>query len=127
MIEKLKIVLWVGSGGFIGSVLRYLIASISSHKLFLSVSPGTLIVNTLGSFVIGLLFGIAEQKNLPGSFHYFLAVGVCGGFTTFSAFSVETFSFIRNEMFMQAILYVVICITLSLIATLFGFYIVRFF
>lgn len=85
-------VLWVGAGGFIGAVLRYLVG------LALPVGEGafpaaTFAVNLIGSFAIGLITGAVEARpgTLPADMVLFLKTGICGGFTTFSTFSLETF------------------------------------
>lgn len=84
-------VLWVGLGGFVGAVLRYLVG------LALPVGEGafpvaTFAVNLVGSFAIGFVVGAVEAR--PGALSsemvLFLKTGVCGGFTTFSTFSLET-------------------------------------
>ena len=81
--------LFVGIGGFIGSVCRYLIGLIP-----LSQSNGfpvkTLVINVAGAFAIGLISAAAKHTGLDGRAVLFLKAGICGGFTTFSTFALET-------------------------------------
>lgn len=82
--------LCVGAGGFVGAVLRYL-AGLALPGAAFPVS--TFFVNVVGSFVIGLIVGAVDVRPewLPANAVLFLKTGVCGGFTTFSTFSLETF------------------------------------
>lgn len=94
----LRTILLVGSGGFIGSVLRYLIQYYMEKSLTSTFPWGTLIANITGSFVIGMVFALAEKGNLMSAeWRIFLAVGICGGFTTFSAFAYNNFSMINEK------------------------------
>ncbi len=82
-------VLFVGVGGFIGAVFRYIIGlSLPANSIGLPLA--TLVINVTGAFAIGLLSGIfGATENANKNLVLFLTVGVCGGFTTFSAFSLE--------------------------------------
>jgi len=94
----LRTILLVGSGGFIGSVLRYLIQYYMEKSLTSTFPWGTLIANIAGSFVIGMVFALAEKGNLMSAeWRIFLAVGICGGFTTFSAFAYNNFTMINEK------------------------------
>lgn len=88
-------VLLVGSGGFIGSILRYLLSMLVQPS---STFPyGTLIVNIIGCFIIGLLSQMAEARGLfTAESRAFIFTGFLGGFTTFSAFGNETFNLWRD-------------------------------
>ncbi|MFO7924602.1 MAG: fluoride efflux transporter CrcB [Bacteroidales bacterium] len=95
----MKIILAIGTGSFIGGVLRYLLSQLVQTK-FLSTFPfGTLTVNIIGCFLIGLVFGLTDRGNLTQEWRLFLATGVLGGFTTFSAFSIESLSLFRDGQF----------------------------
>jgi CrcB protein len=110
--------LWVGLGGFLGSVLRYL-ASGWAQTISGSVSfPfGTLTVNALGCFAIGSLSYLADARGLlsPDT-RLFLIVGVLGGFTTFSAFGNETMNLLRDGQVLHASLNIVASLLLCLAA-----------
>lgn len=103
----------VGIGGFIGAALRYGIdiMPICRNALPLKI----LFINVLGSFVLGLLYAYAEHKQLPVQFVLFLGVGVCGGFTSFSTFAVQTVKFLSTNL-LQAFFYVAASLLLSLSA-----------
>ena len=116
----MRILLLIGAGGFIGSALRYLASQFIQNK-FLSTFPfGTLGVNALGCFAIGLIFALAEKGNLSAEWRLFLATGICGGFTTFSAFSIETVSLMKDGQLAPAFIYIVASVTLGLAATFLG-------
>jgi CrcB protein len=125
--EKLKIALVVGTGGFIGSIGRYLISSTTTQSIFSAVSTGTILVNLTGCFIIGLLYGIGEWVVIPVHLRFFLAAGLCGGFTTFSAFSIETFSMIKDGLIFQASLYILSSVILGIAATFLGVISIRLF
>jgi len=90
----------VGIGGFIGSVSRYYSQQIVS-KFFPSTLPyGTLTVNIVGCFLIGVIYALSEEGNiLTPEWRLFLATGFCGGFTTFSTFSYESIKLIQDREF----------------------------
>lgn len=92
----------VGIGGFIGSVLRFLVGRYFQFNVD-SVFPwATLIVNLLGSFVIGLVYGISEKGNvLSPQWRIFLTVGLCGGFTTFSSFSNDALLLMQGKEWLR--------------------------
>ena len=90
----LKTLLFIGMGSFTGGVLRYLISRYVQNFLTPSFPLGTLLVNVLGCFAIGLFYGLFERGNLMNpNLRMFLTVGFCGGFTTFSTFMNENFQF----------------------------------
>lgn len=118
----MKQLLLVGLGGFIGSVLRFLISKLNHSWHFLSLPMGTLAVNIIGSLIIGLLIGISVKGNLISSdLKLFLMVGLCGGFTTFSTFSAENMLLLQNGQIMTALLYMILSIVLGLLAVLGGY------
>jgi len=116
----MRIIVLIGIGSFIGGVLRYLITLFVQSK-FLSTFPfGTLTVNILGSLIIGIVFGLSEKMNLSPEWRLFLATGICGGFTTFSAFSFETMALLQDGQYFYGISYVGLSILFSLIAVFMG-------
>ena len=101
--------LFVGTGGFVGAVLRYWLSGavqqLSNSALF---PVGTLVINVLGCFMIGFLSELAEEHGLfTAEARAFMFIGILGGFTTFSAFGLETVSLWRRGEMGMASLYVV--------------------
>ena len=109
-----------GIGGFIGSVCRYLIGLIPvSEKCVFSVK--TFAINVAGSFLIGLIAALAA-KEWAGSprLILFLKVGICGGFTTFSSFALETGDLIRQGNAGMAVLYAALSVAAGTAAVFAG-------
>jgi len=103
--------LYVGMGGFIGSVLRYTIGLIMNNDT-LTFPFATLTVNLLGSFFLSfLVFTIFRKVNISTNIQVALTAGLLGSFTTFSAVSVETISLLENGEFLFACLYLLITIS----------------
>jgi len=91
----MKIVM-ILAGGAVGSLARYIVSGIP-YRFVNTIFPwGTLAVNLIGSFFIGLLWGIFEEQNLSPNFRSLVFVGFLGGFTTFSTYSLETLNFLRD-------------------------------
>lgn len=90
--------LLIGSGGFIGSVLRYLVSgSVQTASQSIAFPYGTLAVNVIGCLFIGFLSELAESRALFSTdTRSFLVLGILGGFTTFSAFGIETMNLLRG-------------------------------
>ena len=122
----LRTILLVGSGGFIGSVMRYLVQYYMEKSLTTLFPWGTLIANVTGSFIIGIIFALAEEGNLMNAeWRIFLAVGVCGGFTTFSSFAYNNFTMIRENAFTALLLNVGGNLFLGILAVYLGIVLVR--
>lgn len=118
----LKNLLIIGSGGFIGSIARYLVSQLNLSVNFLSVPAGTLAVNTAGCFLIGFLTGVADKSMLlTAEWRLFLMVGICGGFTTFSAFANENLMLLHNGQVAAVILYTALSIFLGFLAVYLGY------
>jgi len=118
----IKNLILIGTGGFIGSVARYLVSRLSSHVEWLSIPLGTLVVNVLGSLLIGFLIGISEKSALLNvELRMFLMVGLCGGFTTFSSFTGENLMLMRNGQFLPLFLYTGLSILLGFTAVYLGY------
>ena len=113
----LKNLLIIGTGGFIGSIARYLVSQLNLTITFHSIPVGTLTVNVAGSFIIGFLTGIAEKSMiLTPEWRLFLMVGLCGVFTTFSAFANENLMLIHNGQVLTVLLYTGLSIFLGFLA-----------
>lgn len=115
----------VGIGGFIGAVCRYLIGLIPLKEAY--VFPiKTFIINIIGSLIIGMIAALASKNNLLNpKVVLFLKVGLCGGFTTFSSFALETSTLMKNGDAHIALLYAVLSIVFSVIAVFVGQSIIR--
>lgn len=110
----------VGAGGFIGTVLRYLIGLIPLEEG--SIFPiKTFAINIAGAFIIGIIAALALKSDfLSPRVVLFLKVGICGGFTTFSSFVLETSNLMKNGNMLTAFLYVVLSVLLGVIAVFLG-------
>lgn len=123
----MKLVLIIGTGSFIGGILRYLISQLVQAKFFSTFPYGTLTVNITGCMLIGLVFGISDRGHLPQEWRLFLATGLLGGFTTFSAFSNETVSMLRDGQFWHATVYIASSIVAGIMASFVGISITKLF
>ena len=122
----LRTILLVGTGGFIGSVMRYLVQIVVEKGLTSTFPLGTLIANIAGSFIIGVIFALAEKGNLMSAeWLIFLAVGVCGGFTTFSSFAYNNFTMLKEGSFGQLFWNVGGNLFLGILAVYLGIILVR--
>ncbi len=118
----LKEILLIGFGGFIGSVGRYYVSKLNLSVDLFSIPLGTLIVNVLGSLLLGFLTGIVVKSPiLTVEWRLFLMVGICGGFTTFSTFTNENMMLIHNGQFPSAALYTGLSLFLGFIAVFVGY------
>lgn len=118
-MNMLKYVLLAGAGGFVGSALRYTV-SVLMAPLCMGFPWGTMLVNALGSFVIGVVW-----TAIPFSGWQVAAMaGFCGGFTTFSTFSLEAFRMFRAGQCGMAVGYiaasVVVCVLLAWLGVMVG-------
>ena len=121
-----KILLIIGSGSFFGGILRYLISYYLQEKFLTSFPLGTLTVNIIGCFLIGVIFGLSDSRNLfTYEIRIFLSIGFCGGFTTFSTFSNETIALLRDGEFFYAITYIFISLFICLLSTYLGIIITK--
>lgn len=126
-MTAIKHIFLVGLGGFAGSVARYFLSRMTGHIQFLSVPIGTLLVNIIGSLLIGFLIGIAEKSPiLTLELRLLLMVGLCGGFTTFSTFTGENLMLMRSGQFLPLLLYAGLSLLLGLLAVFTGFAITKF-
>jgi CrcB protein len=121
----MKLILLVGSGSFIGGVLRYLLSRFIQTGTASAFPYGTLWVNLIGCLFIGVVFGLSEKTNMPEEWKLFLAMGLLGGFTTFSAFSLETVNLFRNGQLWLAAVYITASLLLGLLATFTGLSLAR--
>lgn len=116
-MSALQMSVLVGAGGFVGSVLRFWVGRLVYSYAPLEFPWGTFAVNVLGSFLIGVLMEMFAEGSLSEGSRLLLAVGVLGGFTTFSAFSQETVAMITAGASTRAAGYVVASVVVCLLAT----------
>ena len=116
-----RTILFVGIGGFIGSVLRYLVSLLFARLDIANFPLATLSVNILGCFLIGLVLGLTERGSFTaGEVRSFVVIGILGGFTTFSAFSYETIRLLQEGAFGPAAGNIFLNVALGLGATWLG-------
>lgn len=118
----MRILFAIGTGSFLGGIARYLMSR-WFQGIFLTTFPiGTMLVNLLGSFLIGLFYGFFERAPLLNpEIRMFLTVGFCGGFTTFSTFANENLMLLREGNFYYLGLYMFFSLFLGLLATFLGY------
>lgn len=123
----MKLILLIGAGSFAGGILRYLISVFIQNKTHGSFPYGTLLVNIIGCFLIGIVFSLFESRNIHEPLRLFLAVGILGGFTTFSTFSLDTLTLFRSGDIAPAFGYIALSVLGSLAATFLGIFIGKLF
>ncbi len=122
----MKLILAIAAGGALGAVGRHLVASRVMHLLGPGFPFGTLTVNILGSFAMGLLLGAMMQFWSPSpELRAFLTVGFLGAFTTFSTFSMETILLLERSDYLSAGLYVLFSVAFSLAGFFAGLWLLR--
>lgn len=119
-------ILVIGSGGFIGAILRaYLIGVVNSH-IEHDIPFGTLVVNVVGSFIMGFLyFFFTHTHFFPPHVKSFLSTGILGALTTYSTFAIETFILFNDKTYMLAFSNMLLNLFGSIIAVFSGYYIAK--
>ncbi len=116
--------LWVAIGGALGSVARFWMSGIIASKFGETFPWGTIIVNVVGSFVIGFLAALnipeGRWQLAPGA-RVFLMIGVCGGYTTFSSFSLQTLRLMQEREWLYAGGNILLSMTACLVAVWLGY------
>lgn len=122
----MKSILFVGLGGFAGSILRYLISKAVSNATITAFPIGTFIVNIIGCFLIGLLYAISDKYGiLNQEWKLLLTVGLCGGFTTFSTFANESLLLLKSGNLLYFLLYTSLSVLIGIFATFLAVIIVK--
>ena len=121
-IGGVLLILWVGAGGVVGAMARYLVVVWLNGGMGGAGFPyGTLAVNAVGCFLIGLVVGFAEaHKPLSPEVQAFLVIGVLGGFTTFSAFGIDTIRLFRDHAYIAGSANVLLQVAIGLTAVVVG-------
>ena len=110
-------------GGSIGCVIRWIL-SMRLNALFPNLPPGTLVVNLVGGFIIGMALAFfVRQPHLDPAWKFFITTGICGGMTTFSTFSAEVVVLLQNGNYAWAVISVLTHVTVSLLMTATGFFV----
>lgn len=121
-----RTLLLIGLGGFIGSTARHLCNLYFARFSNLSFPAGTFVVNITGCLLIGIIFGLSERNAwLSPEWRMFLATGICGGFTTFSTFSIENMRYLQDGNYLGFAAYAGGSVLLGLVATFAGFWLAK--
>jgi CrcB protein len=121
---------WVSLGGAIGSAARFWLSGAVAERVGATFPYGTLLVNVSGSFAIGLLAAMADPAGrwvVAPSMREFLMIGVCGGYTTFSSFSLQTLTLAQDGEWLRAGANVIGSFACCLVAVWLGYYLVAMF
>ena len=111
----------VGIGSFLGGGLRYLISIFFNQKINPDFPYATLSVNLLGCLLIGVFYGLFEKSLISNDWKLFLTTGLCGGFTTFSAFSNEALQLSKQGNITAMMIYILISIIIGIALTYAGY------
>jgi CrcB protein len=124
-MEVVKSYFWVALGSMIGGVTRFWISGLVARRYGDAFPWGTIFINITGSFVIGLLWALAQPEGRLGASRIFVTqlciVGICGGYTTFSSFSLQTLNLLREKQWLLAGGNVVISVVACMVAVWLGF------
>jgi CrcB protein len=124
----IRYVLWVGIGGFLGSVARFLLGHVVSKFYAYSFPLGTFLVNIIGCLIVGIIFGITEKTDtLNVEMRLFLATGFCGGFTTFSTFALENIKLLNDSQYALFAIYSLSSFLIGILAVITGIFLVKTF
>jgi CrcB protein len=117
----MRALIFVGIGGGLGSIFRYVISVFVGKHIPIVFPMGTLLVNISGCFLIGVLYSIfARHTDFNTEWRLFMITGICGGYTTFSTFSYDSLVLLKEGSNISFILYVLGSVVIGLLATFAG-------
>ena len=123
-----RILFLIGIGSVVGGIARFLTQQYVQRNYPSIIPLGTLGVNIIGCFLIGLVYGLAQKGNiLSEEMRLFLATGICGGFTTFSAFAYENIALLQDGEFFYTAAYVTMSVILGLASVYLGIFFIKMF
>ena len=123
----MKLYLLVALFGAAGSVLRYSLYLITPRFFYLNFPVSTVIVNLLGSFFIGVCISLFDKSIITENIRIYIAIGLLGGFTTFSTFSMDLFNLLNKSLYVEMISYLVLSVFGGVLLFFAGYKIVSFF
>ena len=123
---KFDTYLAIGIGGFIGAILRAYIAGLVNHTIKHSIPFGTLAVNLIGSFTLGVLIGLIQTNIITNPYlKSLLTTGMMGALTTFSTFAIENFFLIQNGLIVESLIYIALNVIGSIVLAGAGFKLIQ--
>ena len=123
----MKLYLLVALFGAAGSVLRYSLYLITPRFFYLNFPVSTVIVNLLGSFFIGVCISLSDKSIITENIRIYIAIGLLGGFTTFSTFSMDLFNLLNKSLYVEIISYLVLSVFGGVLLFFAGYKITSFF
>ncbi len=115
-----RYLIYVIIGSSIGGAARYLSQGFVQKNFPSYIPLSTLAVNVIGSFIIGIIYALAEKNKVSAEVRILIATGFCGGFTTFSSFAFENVKLLQDGEFFNTILYIMLSLVIGLVAVYLG-------
>jgi CrcB protein len=121
----MKLLFYIGAGSFLGGIARFGLSKFVQELSGGRFPYGTLSVNILGSFFIGVMFALAEHRTMHTELRLFLTTGLLGGFTTFSTFSYEALGLLRSGEWLTAMVYLLGSTVAGVLAAFGGYQLIK--
>ncbi len=115
-----RFLIYVIIGSSIGGAARYLTQEFVQKNYPSFIPLGTLCANVIGSFIIGVIFALAERSKISAEIRILIATGFCGGYTTFSSFAFENVKLMQDGEFFNTALYILLSLIVSFLAVYLG-------